>query len=77
MFDYASTYICIYIMAIQHMQGPVKKRYYNHRSSFVYEVYRHITSLSNYMWEIKKNLSTDPSLKREVVTKNTVSIKQG
>ena len=39
------------------------KKYYNERSSFAYEIYRHKTSLSNYEWEIKKNPATDPILK--------------
>ena len=37
-----------------------KKRYYNHRSSFIHKIYRHRTSLSNYLWEIKKKQGIDP-----------------
>ena len=35
------------------MQGEFKIRYYNHRTSFAHEKYRHGTTLSNYVWEIK------------------------
>ena len=34
-------------------QGEFKIRYYNHRTSFSHEKYRHSTTLSNYVWEIK------------------------
>ena len=34
-------------------QGEFKLRYYNHRTSFSHEKYRHSTSLSNHVWEIK------------------------
>ena len=52
-----------------------QKRYYNHRNSFAHKIYRYRTSLSNYAWEIFKNLGTDPILKWEIV-KNAVNIKR-
>ena len=56
-------------------QGLFKKRYYNHRSSFAYIIYRHKTSLST--WEIKKNLGADHILKLEIIKKkNAVNIRQ-
>ena len=50
-------------------EDPVRKRYYNHRNRFSHEIYRRRTSLSNYLWEIKKNLGTDPTLKWELEKK--------
>ena len=49
------------------MQGPLKQRYYNYKSSFTQEKRRHKTSLSNYIWEIKKKFGIDPILKWEIV----------
>ena len=46
-------------------QGAFKLRYYNHRTSFSHEKYRHGTSLSNHVWENKKGI--DPILKWEIV----------
>ena len=46
-----------------------------HRSSFEYEIYRHRTSLSNYMWEIKKKQGIDPMLKWEIILKNAKNIR--
>ena len=50
-------------------QGEFKLRYYNHRTSFSHEKYRHSTSLSNYMWGIKKKKGRDPILKLEIIKK--------
>ena len=50
-------------------QGALKHRYYNHKTSFTHERYKHSTSLSNYMWEIKNRQGIDPILKWEVVKK--------
>ena len=50
-------------------QGPFKKRYYNHKSSFTHERYRHSTSLSNYIWDVKKKQDIDPILKWEIIKK--------
>ena len=35
------------------IQREFKLRYYNHRTNFSHEKYRHSTSLSNHVWEIK------------------------
>ena len=58
------------------MQGPFKRKYYNHRSNFANEIYRHRTNLSNYRREIKKNVGTDPILKWEIL-KEYKYIKRG
>ena len=50
-----------------------QKSYYNHRGNFAYEIYKNKTSLSNYVCEIKKNLSTDPIIKWEII-KNVVNV---
>ena len=47
-------------------QGEFKTRYYNHRTSFSHEKYRHSTTLSSYVWEVK---GIDPVLKWEVIKK--------
>ena len=39
---------------------------YNHRTSFAHEKYRHSTTLSNYVWEIKDKKGIDPILKWKV-----------
>ena len=54
--------------------GTLQKRYYNHRSCFAYKIYRHRTSLSNDVWEMK-NLVTDLILKWKIVKKNAINIK--
>ena len=48
-------------------QETLKSGYYNYKSSFAHEIYRHITNLSKYVWEIKKNQGIDPILKWEIV----------
>ena len=48
-------------------QGAFKLRYYNHRNSFSHEKYRHSTSLSNHVWEIKNKKGVAPILKWEIV----------
>ena len=56
-------------------QRTFKQSYYNHKTCFTYEKYKHSTSLSNYVWEIKKNRQgIDPILKWEIVKKNVVNI---
>ena len=51
-------------------QGEFKTRYYNHRTSFSHEKYRHSTMLSSYVWEVKdKKKGIDPILKWEVIKK--------
>ena len=37
--------------------NPFQKRYDNHKSSLAHEVYRHKTSLSIYVGEVKKRMS--------------------
>ena len=46
---------------------PLKQIYYNHQSSFAYEIYRHKTSLSNYVWQVKNKFGIDLILKWEIV----------
>ena len=48
-------------------QGLLKQRYYNNKSSLAYEIYRYKTSLSNYVWEIKRKFGINPILKWETV----------
>ena len=50
-------------------QGEFKTRYYNHRMSFSHEKYRHSTTLSSYVWEVKDKKKIDPILKWEVIKK--------
>ena len=50
-------------------QGEFKTRYYNHRTSFTHEKYRHSTTLSSYVWEVKDKKGIDPILKCEVIKK--------
>ena len=45
----------------------LKKRYYNHRSSFAHEIFRHKASLSKYVWEIKEKQGIDPILELEII----------
>ena len=49
------------------MQGLFKQKYHNHKSSFIHEIYRHKTSLSNYVWEVKNKFGIDPELKWEIM----------
>ena len=44
-----------------------KQSYYNHKSSFAHEIYRHKISLSNYICEVKTKFGIDPILKWEIV----------
>ena len=48
-------------------QGSSKQRYYNHKSSFTHEIYRHKTNLSNYVWDVKNKFGIDSLLKCEIV----------
>ena len=50
-------------------QGELKTRYYNHRTSFSHEKYKHNTTLSSYVWEVKHKNGIDPILKWEVIKK--------
>ena len=50
-------------------QREFKTRYYNHRMSFSHEKYKHSTTLSSYVWEIKDKKGIDPILKWEVIKK--------
>ena len=54
-------------MYVGSMQGPFKQRYNNHKNSFTHEIYRHKTSLSNYVWEVKNKFGIDPILKWEIM----------
>ena len=47
----------------------VKTRYYNHKTSFSHEKYRHSTTLSSYVWELKDNKGIEPIMKWEVIKK--------
>ena len=42
-------------------------RYYDRISSFTNEIYRHKTSLFNYVWEVKNKFRIDPILKWEIM----------
>ena len=55
-------------------QGAFKQRYYNHKTSFTHKKYKHSTSLSNYVWEIKNRQGIDPILKWEIVKKKMSQI---
>ena len=48
-------------------EGDFKKRYYNHTKSFRNKRYTNDTSLSKYIWEIKKKHKENPSLKWSIV----------
>ena len=50
-------------------QGDFKTRYYNHKTSFSLEKYRHSSALSSYVWELKENKGVDPIMKWEVIKK--------
>ena len=43
------------------------QRYYNHKSSFAHEIYRHKTCLSNYVWKVKNKFDIDPILKQAIM----------
>ena len=49
-----------------------KLRYYNQKSSFTYEIYRHKISLSDYAWEVKNKFGIDPILKWEIVKRGSI-----
>ena len=59
----------IYIYIYRSTLGEFKTRYYNHKTSFSHEKYRHSTTLSSYVWELKDNKGIDPIMKWEVVKK--------
>ena len=48
-------------------QGDFKTRYYNHKTSYSHEKYRHSTTLSSYVWELKDNKGIHPIMKWEVI----------
>ena len=50
-------------------QGTFQQSYYNHKTSFTHEKYKHSTSLSNYVREIKNRQGIDLILKWEIVKK--------
>ena len=50
-------------------KGDFKTRYYNHKTSFSHEKYRHSTTLSSYVWELKDSKGLDPIMKWEVIKK--------
>ena len=50
-------------------QGDFKTRYYNHKTSFSDDKYRHSTTLSSSVWELKDNEGIDPMIKWEVIKK--------
>ena len=53
-------------MYVGSTHNPFKQRYYDHKSSFVHEIYRHKTSLSNYVWEVKNKFGIDLISKLEI-----------
>ena len=48
-------------------EGDFKKRYNNHTNSFRHKLYSKETTLSKYIWEIKKEYNKMPTLKWSVV----------
>ena len=48
-------------------EGDFKQRFYNHRMSFNNEGHSKDTTLSKYVWEIKKKLKIMPSLKWSII----------
>ena len=48
-------------------EGNWKKRYYNNKMSFSYKRYSLETTLSSYVWHLKKTLHVIPNLKWSVV----------
>ena len=47
-------------------QGTFIQIHYDHKSSFAHDIYRHKTSLSNYVWGVKSKFGIDPILKWEI-----------
>ena len=47
--------------------GDFKQRFYNHRMSFNSKGYSIDTTLSKYVWEVKRKLKTMPSLKWYII----------
>ena len=52
----------------RYTSGPPSE-HLNKGTIIINEKYKHSTSLSNYMWEIKNRQGTDPILKWEIVKK--------
>ena len=48
-------------------EGKWKKRYYNHKKSFNHKQYSNETTLSGYVWNLKKILDATPKRKWSVV----------
>ena len=48
-------------------EGDFKKRFYNHRMSFNNEGHSKDTTLSKYVWDVKRKLKIMPSLKRYII----------
>ena len=48
-------------------EGDFKQRFYNHRMSFNNEGHSTDTTLSKYVWEIKRKLKIMPSLKWYII----------
>ena len=48
-------------------EGDFKQRFYNHRMSFNNEDHSTDTTLSKYVWEIKRKLKIMPSLKWSII----------
>ena len=48
-------------------EGKWKKRFYNQKKSFNQKLHSHETTLSNYVWHLKKTLDITHNLKRLVV----------
>ena len=46
-----------------------KRRNSNNSNIYIYEKYRHSTTLSSYVWEVKDKKGIDPILKWEVIMK--------
>ena len=48
-------------------EGDFKKRYNNHTKSFRHKQYSRETTLSKYIWKIKKEYNEMPTLKWSIV----------
>ena len=48
-------------------EGKWKQKYYNHKKSFNHKRYSHETTLSSYVWHLKKTLDITPNLKWSIV----------